>query len=154
MIKIMAIEQNNLTEITKKIMHYLALREHSAYELKQKCLKKGMNAIQLDQVINTLIAKNIISDRRFTENYIHWRYEKGFGIVRIRQELVEKGIATNLIDEFLFEDDEQWQISMIQVLTKKYGNTKKPLSFKEKAKRARFLEYRGFPTGLIRAYLF
>jgi len=141
-------------EITHKIIQFLALREHSAHEIQKKCAPKVLDLELLASVIAELIKKDLISDERFTESYIQMRYRKGFGYIRIKQELTEKGISSLLIEQYLILEDEKWQISMINVLTKKYKTSSNNLDYKEKAKRARFLEYRGFPTQLIADYLF
>ena len=46
-----------------------------------------------------------------------------------------------------------WSAIMQTALQKKFGATR-ALSYKDQAKRARFLEYRGFPASLISQFVF
>jgi regulatory protein len=52
----------------------------------------------------------------------------------------------------LDEEDPEWQQLLIQELLRKFGNAESE-DQRDQAKRARFLEYRGFPIPLIRNLL-
>jgi regulatory protein len=107
----------------------------------------------IEQVLSDLKHSSLLSDLRFAEAYVESRVRKGQGPVRIRMALREKGISAQRIDELLESYTEQWYDLMIQVHDAKYGQIKAE-SNTERAKRARFLESRGFPSELIRACLF
>ena len=54
-------------------------------------------------------SKNWQSDRRFSENYLNSRVQKGYGVGRIRQELRQlKGVSSDIIDEVLMESEIDW----------------------------------------------
>lgn len=54
-------------------------------------------------------SKNWQSDRRFSENYLNSRAQKGYGVERIRQELLQlKGVSSDIIDEVLMESEIDW----------------------------------------------
>lgn len=92
------------------------------------------------------------SDERFTESFIESRIHKGQGPIRIRQELKTRGIDTVLIEGYLEIYQEEWQGLLRQVHDAKFGSAQTRES-KELARRARFLEYRGFPGEMIRGFL-
>jgi regulatory protein len=102
--------------------------------------------------LDDLQKASLLSDARFAEAFVESRMRKGLGPVRIRLELREKGVGTQLIDAALEPYSDEWKKLLLDVHDAKYGPTKADSS-KELAKRARFLESRGFPGELIRACL-
>jgi regulatory protein len=106
----------------------------------------------VDEVLDALEAQSYQSDERFVEQYIHSRKRKGYGPLRIRSELRGKGIDQTLLEAWLDERDPEWGELLQQTAARKFGDTL-PADFKERAKRARFLEYRGFSAELIRRFL-
>ncbi len=127
----------------------LARREHSEKELQQKLITRGFNADVVSQVLAQLKEKGSQSDRRFTDSFVHSRIEKGYGPLRITQELREKAIADNLIETFLTNRDEDWMVHLANVREKKFGQSM-PSDYKEQARQSRFLQYRGFSGEQIR----
>lgn len=127
----------------------LARREHSEKDLHRKLTSRGFDADAVSRVLAQLKTENLQSDYRFTEAYVHNRIERGYGPLRIRQELHEKGLAENLIEIFVTEQDSDWMQRLDLVRQKKFGKAM-PADYKEQARQSRFLQYRGFPTEQIR----
>lgn len=94
-------------------------------------------------VLDDLESRGLLSDQRFAENYIRHRFNRGFGPVRIRRELQEKGVAESLTAEALARAEIDWYAHAHQVWRKKFGQSA-PKEYKERARQARFLQYRGF----------
>ena len=88
-----------------------------------------------------------------TEQYINVLKRKGFGPLRMRALLRERGINDTMISEWVDHRENEWRHLMIQTARRKFGDNKGE-DFKEKSKIARYLEYRGYPEYLIRDYLF
>ena len=129
-------------------MNLLARREHSYTELKQKLMLRSFSAEDADQALTQLQQEGLQSDRRFTENYIRYRAQKGFGPIKIQYELQQKGVDHMLIQEFMVAWDQQWPDLMRQAAYKYTGN-KKPLTQETQLKLQKFLQQRGFPLHLI-----
>ena len=129
-------------DVRRKAMDLLARREHSVAELRRKLLAKGYAQSMVDEQLRELAQENLLSDRRFTESYINFRSKKGFGPLRIAQELKEKGVASALVEEYL-DKKEDWQNIAKEVRKKRFGASM-PKDFKDKAKQLRFMQYRGF----------
>jgi regulatory protein len=72
--------------------------------------------------------------------------------VRIRAELRQQGIAPERIDEELGRQTLDWVALAAQVRQRKFGATL-PRAAAERARQARFLQYRGFDHEHIRAAL-
>ena len=130
----------------------MAVREHTRRELRFKLLKRGCEPDLVDQVLDDLQASSLQSDDRFTETFVDSRVRKGQGPVRIRSELRDKGVDERLVDGYLQAYSDQWPALLKGVHDAKYGPEKAD-SNKDLARRARFLESRGFPGGLIHDFL-
>lgn len=94
-----------------------------------------------------------MSDQRFAENYTHWRREKGYGPVRISQELKARGITDEMIAEQLEITDNAWFTEAYKVWKKRFKN-KLPNDFKSRVKQMRFLQYRGFTQEQVDSVFF
>ncbi len=67
----------------------------------------------------------------------------GYGPARIRQELSQKGIARQVVDQAMRECDIDWVSLAREQAQRKYGEPL-PSAFTEKVKVQRFLLYRGY----------
>ena len=103
-------------------------------------------------VLDDLTTRGLLSDERFAEQYVAMRLRKGYGPVRIAQELRERGIDGAMVGTVLEQLDADWYALMQEAHDKKFGPSS-PDDYKEAAKRARFLEYRGFSAEQIRDLL-
>lgn len=127
-------------------MDYLSRREHATHELFQKLLaKKEYDADDISEALKRLAEQGLLSDERFTEAFINQRLNQGYGPLKIRAELRQKGVSDAMIGTFLDERDGIWQESALTVRIKKYG-TEQPSDLKETARQTRFLQSRGFST--------
>ena len=79
---------------------------------------------------------------------MHYRVNRGYGPRRIAQELKQKGIAGELVEEFIDEGDPRWLEQMSRVREGKFGD-KAPEDYQEQARQSRFLQYRGFSSEQI-----
>lgn len=133
-------------------LRLLASREHSRRELERKLLARGYEASLLVGVLDDLTATGLLSDERMAEAYVAGRLRKGFGPLRLRQELRERGLDDDLIGPVIDLSPSDWLEIMSRVAARKFGPG--PVTDrKELARRARFLEYRGFPPELVGRYL-
>ncbi|MBT2971181.1 MAG: hypothetical protein B6D72_03720 [gamma proteobacterium symbiont of Ctena orbiculata] len=114
---------------------------------------RGFDESGIESVIAQLAGSGLQSDDRYTDNYIASRTERGSGPIRIRAELRERGIDESVIERQLEAYVDLWPSLLQQVHDAKYG-TEPARDRKSLAKQARFLEYRGFPSELIRNFLF
>ena len=131
-------------------MNILARREYSRKELADKLRQKFTPDSELLQaVLDTLVADDLLSDQRFSEAFVRWRVGKGQGPVRIGMELRERGVDG---DAVLRQCDVDWFALAEKVACKRFGEAV-AIDPKQRAKRMRFLQYRGFSGEQIRAAL-
>ena len=128
----------------------LARREHSIEELRRKLLSKGYPPDTIEPVVQKLAGKRLVSDERFTSSFVHHHAKRGQGPVRIRAELRQQGIPDSQLEEALRSADIDWVQLAREVRRRKFGATA-PRSLGERAKQARFLQYRGFDAEQLRA---
>jgi regulatory protein len=138
--------------LIEKILHekaliFLTQREHSRHELEKKLTKFSEDVDILQQVLNALVQQDLLSDARFTEQYIRMRARRGFGPQRIEQELKQRGISSELIEQYLDQGDIDWYEKTQSTWQKKFK--KMPKEYQERMKQMRFLQYRGFTTEQI-----
>lgn len=126
----------------------LSRREHSAFEIRDKLAKREFDDGEITQAIAELIEGGWLSDERFAEAYIRMRQLKGFGPIRISIELNERGVDESIVDAYLDTNDDIWLQSLKEQYQKKY-KSKEIEDYNDKAKRIRFLQYRGFPLDVI-----
>ena len=128
-------------EIRLKIMDFLSRREHSSKEIYQKMSRKVESKEMLLESIKELERDGLLSDERFAESYFQSRKRRGFGPLRIKSELIQRGVKENLF--YSLEKEIDWSSNALDALKKKL-NGKVPQETKEILKLKNFLNYRGF----------
>jgi regulatory protein len=130
------------SDVYNKALDLLSRREHSQKEVTLKLQKKFKNSEEIYEVIEKLVANNIINDTRFTEHYINLRKRRGFGSKKISYELLSKGINESIIDSTLSNMDD-WKELAKKEFNKKYKDGPSD-DFKIRSKQKNFLLNRGF----------
>jgi len=130
----------------------LARREHSRLELERKLGARGFPDAVIAPVLDALEQSGVLATARFTESFIRSRLAKGQGPVRIRAELAERGVAEDQAAQLLRGDDVDWLAAARAVRRKRFGAAP-PRDYRERARQARFLQYRGFTADQVRAAL-
>ncbi|MBF1221524.1 MAG: regulatory protein RecX, partial [Haemophilus parainfluenzae] len=88
------------------VVNLLARREYSEFELRNKMQEKAFTEDEIDETIAYCQKKNWQNDKRFAENYLHTRSQRGYGANRIKQELRQlKGVSSDVINEALTESE-------------------------------------------------
>jgi regulatory protein len=129
----------------------LARRDYSRRELESRLIEKGFAADAVSALLDDLIEQRVIDDVRYAERYVAFHAGRGQGPARIRRQLVDLGLAEELIGAAL-ESGPDWAALAREQRVRKYG-PQAPIAWSEKARQARFLQYRGFSTDHIRSAL-
>ena len=130
-------------DIRLAAMNLLARREHSLGELRKKLRRRFSDEQQLENQLQKLVTQKLQSDERFAESFARMRAGRGYGPARVRQDMREKGLSDGDIARAFEAAEVDWAVLAVQVLQKKFG-VDAPADLKEKAKRIRFMQYRGF----------
>lgn len=127
----------------------LARREHTRLELAGKLKAREFPATEIEALLDGLQREGLQSDARFAEGYVYSRTRRGFGPLRIRRELQARGVAESLVSAHVDFNDPQWLPLACREYGKKFGNARAG-SVKERARRMRYLQNRGFTGDIIR----
>ena len=127
--------------IRKKAMDYLSRREHSRYELYKKISAHNFDRDLINQELDLLIEDGLLSDERFAESYFQSRKNRGYGPLRIRNELKQRGVGDQIF--YPLSNEIEWSEFALEALRKKVSGNM-PTETKEILKLKRFLNYRGF----------
>jgi len=130
-------------DLMAKGVGLLAMREHSTKEIIDKLTLKNDIPEVVYAVVDQLIEKGYLSDERFTEAYVRSRANRGFGPIKIRTELRNKGVSSSTIDDHLDANTAVWYDNALAQYRKKYGDTRAN-DYNAWSKRARFMQSRGF----------
>jgi len=137
---------------TRAALELLARREHSRRELMRKLATRGFPDDVVSRALDELERTGALAEARFTESFVRSRISKGQGPQRIRADLAQRGIASDEADDVLRAADVDWLATIRAVRAKRFG-PELPRDYAERARQARFLQYRGFDSAQIRAAL-
>jgi regulatory protein len=130
----------------------LARREHSRQELTRKLRRRGFEADKVATLLDRLAEQGCLSDRRFAEQYVRERIARGFGPLRIRSELKDRGVSGEAAAIALQQQADDWRVRADRARRKRFGD-EIPQDLRERARQVRFLQYRGFSADHIKAVL-
>ena len=134
-------------ELKTRALRLLVRREHSRVELVRKLLPHAESEAVVNAVVDLLQSKKQLSDERFAEERARSLSRK-YGAAMIRQDLKERGVAEEIVERVSADGDLERARA---ILSRKY---RQPATAREElAKRARFLQSRGFSYEVIRSVL-
>ncbi|HET7812331.1 MAG TPA: regulatory protein RecX [Steroidobacteraceae bacterium] len=131
----------------------LARRDYSSGELRRKLADRGYIEIAIEPVVEELIATNKVNDERFGHNVVAYRARRGHGPARIRSQLMKSGLSRGAIDEAVKGEEAPDFLALARATRLRKFGPDLPKDRKERARQARFLQYRGFSNDHIRAVL-
>jgi SOS response regulatory protein OraA/RecX len=135
----------DVDDVYSYALKLLKARDYSVQALKQKLVTQ-FGCAPLD-LIELLLRKNFLNDRRFAENYVARRKHRG--TAALREELLSRGISTELTDEILSR--QEWP-SLREALKAKMDdwNIGTPLQSRDAARLFRALLRLGYDEDAIR----
>ena len=140
------------TDVLHAAINYLSRREHSSAELVDKLQQKGFILVDIEPVVFYLQENNYQSDQRYAECIIRHRVNKGYGWQYIKQALQLKGVCENIIVQEGKNQQIDWYLQAEIAYNKRYGDLA-ITDLKDKAKRIRFMQNRGFSSDQIFALI-
>jgi regulatory protein len=130
----------------------LAGRDFTRHELAERLSRRGYQAALIQAAVAGLVAENLLREERFVQQFVTQHSGRGRGPMRIRQDLRQRGVDSEAIDTALTAGDVDWTESARAARRRRFGMAL-PADRRERAKQARFLQYRGFSSDQIRAAL-
>ena len=137
----------NAAELRARALRLLARREHSRAELARKLARRAASPEALESVLFDLEKRKELSDERFAAERAR-RLARKYGAAKIRQDLKARGVSEEIIDGVSSSGEIELARTILQ---RKY---RAPATTREaRARRARFLQSRGFSFDIIRSLL-
>jgi len=130
-------------KIRSAAMDLLTGREFSRAELAKKLDKRFDSDPAIASELDRLQEEGLQSDQRFTEAFLRSRIYRGHGLARIRLDIRQKGIGDDLLNAAVEATDTDWFKLAREVADRKFGRSP-AAEQKDRARRMRFLQYRGF----------
>ena len=113
----------------------------------RKLAPRAESSPVLEGILEALAQKNQLSEERYAEARARQLARK-YGAAKIRQDLKAKGVDAQVIDRVSPEDDLERASAILKRKYREPATTRE-----ERARRARFLQSRGFSSDIIRSLL-
>ncbi|HYB63948.1 MAG TPA: regulatory protein RecX [Steroidobacteraceae bacterium] len=130
-------------------MALLARRDLPSGELRERLTERGFAPQATAAALAALAGEGALNDERYAHNYVAYQGGRGRGPIRIGAELRARGLPQELIETAL-ESGPDWRALACAARARRFGKAA-PANWREKARQARFLQYRGFSADHIRA---
>jgi len=103
----------------------LKIRARSTKEICERLKTRQYASKTIKEIIAYLLTARFLDDQRFTDEWIRWRLNNGYGKYRILFELKQKGIDEQMIAEALSKafcdyDEEKTALTLAQKRAKRY----------------------------------
>lgn len=135
-------------------LRLLTYRARSRKEIADHLDNKGFSEQVTAMVLKELEGYGYLDDEKFTLNFISHSKSRGFGLLRIRYELLLKGIDKKTVDSKIDECFEPGDdLNRIKALLKKREIKDQQICDKWIRRQLSYLKNRGFQDSLIRKAL-
>lgn len=143
-------------DVRQRAVYYLNMSPKTEAQLRAYLKKKGYGDDETNETIEEMKEYHYIDDFRFSMQYFEYGFEKGRGIARIKRELKEKGVASDIIDmayEELEDVPDQFETALAIAEAMTEATDMSELDYEEKrklhAKIGRRLAGRGFTSDIV-----
>lgn len=132
-------------------MNYLARREHGYQELVEKIGQRvpQEDAESICGMLDQLVQDGLQDDGRYAEMLLRSRADRGYGPLRIRMEMAQRGLDRALIESVLERCAIDWFSLARQQCEKKFGVTSFT-DWNSRGKAGQYLQRRGFTSDQVR----
>ncbi len=127
------IKKSELRRAKEKALYILSSRSHSKKELIDK-ISRTTDREAAKEACEQMEDLGLVNDESFAKMYAKELFvRKKYGKIRVRQELLQKGIDKELILEVLEEYEEDPSEKILEILEKKYSRYKEDEKIKRRA---------------------
>lgn len=146
--------KDELQSAKSKAYQYLSFRQRSQKELEDHLLKKEFSQTTVDCVIDMLRDAGYINDLDFAKAYVRDKTTfKNFGPYRIKNELSQKGISKDLIEQALQQEYQEELQELVDLVKSKYSSILHDRSEKRFRRIGGFLQRKGHSYDTIKKVL-
>lgn len=139
----MAKTLETLEDVYARALSLVAKREYNSHTLSTKLTQVGASRDHIDEIVHGFLEKRWIDEARYCELFIRAQLNKGHGLMRVKQDAQQKGIPADVLNKELGTLEIDWFQLAREAYNRRFLN--KPIAdIKDKQKRVRYLQYRGF----------
>jgi regulatory protein len=160
----MEIELADLTElaeaeeyqrVSQAALHYLSYRARTVWEVTSHLLEKEYEKTLVQKAIEEMVHLGYLDDRKYATAWLAERQSnKKLGIIRIKQELKQKGISSTIIEEVIETEHVAEERQLVtEVAERRYSRLQNEAWPKVERRLGSYLLRRGFPSHLVRQAL-
>ena len=147
----------NLTEaeVLHRMASFCSMKECCIQDIRKKAEATGLSSEECDRIIKRLCSEKFLDEERYTRAFIKdkLRFSK-WGRIKIKYELLKKGVPTSLIETELNDIDESaYKSTLKDILIQKKKSTKGKTPQEIYSKLFRFAAGRGFESQFISSCL-
>ena len=136
----------------KRALHLLEKQDRSEKNLRDKLREGGYPSDVIDIAIDYINEYGYLDDARMAASHIRF-YQDSRSKQRIKQDLMNKGISSDVIERVLEEEYTADETDLIESLLIKKHYDKENATYEDRAKIYRFLAGRGFSSDSINRVL-
>lgn len=129
--------------LRRAALDWLARRDYSRAELARKLRGKFGEDVELEDLFLWLEQHRFLDESRYLDILIRSALERGHGLLRLRQDLRQRGLPADLIDQALAQLEVDW-FEQARLLRERRFGPGPVTDPREKARQLRYLQYRGF----------
>ena len=129
-------------------MHLLEKMDRTEWQLRRKLLEGKYPQELVDRAVAYVKSYHYIDDDRYARTFIRLNQERR-SILRMKMDLQARGIAEDMIEQAMEEENETSQEELIHRLLEKKMYHADTASFQEKQKICQFLQRKGFRSSEI-----
>lgn len=131
--------ESEFGKVFDRILNLLSYRPRSEYELRSYLKRKQQSPALIEKILNKLSKLGYVDDEAFAKRWVeHRRSIRATSSLKLRAELKQKGIASDLIDAALSEQGEADESALKALIEKKSAR------YPDKQKLMQYLARQGF----------
>ncbi|MBM4174753.1 MAG: regulatory protein RecX [Ignavibacteria bacterium] len=149
------IAYEELNQAKQSALRFLAIRNHSIFELRRKLSQKKFAPETVNKTLESLIHSQLIDDEKFAKEFAdELTKRKYFGPSRIKTELRKRGISDSQVKSLLTDISDETEMKNLETTAEKYlkrFSTK--LTPSDKQKVINYLFQKGFSWEKIKIFI-
>lgn len=137
-------------DIRSAALRLLSMREHTERELTDKLKLRGFSLEEITPLCEEFVRKDYLNERRLVESFfVSALHKRDKGSLRLRQELMRRGVNRELLDEMLYKYQSEVDESLVaaSLASQMYARGK------DRQYIERYLWRQGFSPSIVRATL-
>lgn len=147
-------ELPKINKLRATALAWLGRQEYSIAKFTKKLSDNHASDEQIQSIVDEFCQHNWLSEQRYCEGFVRSRISKGQGKIRIINDGRGHQLDSDILTEAINSQSVDWFELALSTYERRYGQ--KPVAnihakehTKEKAKRLRFMQYRGFTMDQI-----